>query len=364
MSSVAFKDVWKIYGGDIVAVREASFRCEDGQFIAILGPSGCGKSSSLRMIAGLEEVSQGEILFDDKVVNDLSSKERNIALAFESYALYSPLSIYENIAFPLRVRGTSKGEIKTKVSQIANALELEDVLDRKPAALSGGQKQRVSLARALVRNPNVFLLDEPLSHMDQSVRSTLRARIRHIHDELKATTIYVTHDQEEAVALADSIIVMNMGTIQQVGSVHEIYESPSNRFVAGFVGDPEMNFLEGELEGESRVAVRGNDGVASWDLPGPADGVSGGKEVTVGVRPEKVHLSHEPGGSGVKAQLDLVEFVGDYKLLTFRVAEQSVKALTPISFSVKGAEALWLSAEPGQIHVFDRASGEAVVNRT
>ena len=362
MSSVEFRNVWKIYDGDVVAVREANFRCEDGEFIAILGPSGCGKSSILRMIAGLEQVSRGDILFDDKIVNHMSSRERNIALAFESYALYSPLTIYGNLAYPLRVMGMNKREIKNRVTEIARGFELEEVLDRKPAHLSGGQQQRVSLARALIRDPNVFLLDEPLSHMDQAVRSTLRARIRHIHDELKATTIYVTHDQEEAVALADRVIVMNMGTIQQVSMVSEIYEYPANKFVAGFVGDPEMNFLDGTLESDHRVAVHGDEGQVSWTTR-PISGASIGSNVLVGVRPAKISISHEPAESALKATVQLIEFVGDYKLITFRIAKRNLKALTPIAFRVEEKATIWISADAARIHVFEKERGKALIKK-
>lgn len=362
MSSVEFRNVWKIYDGDVVAVKEGNFRCEDREFVAILGPSGCGKSSSLRMIAGLEQVSRGDILFDDKVVNDLSSRERNIALAFESYALYSPLTIYGNLAYPLRIMGMNKREIKNRVTEIARAFELEEVLDRKPSHLSGGQQQRVSLARALIRDPNVFLLDEPLSHMDQALRSTLRARIRHIHDELEATTIYVTHDQEEAVALADRIIVMDMGTIQQVGMVSDIYKYPANKFVAGFVGDPEMNFLDGTLESDHRVAIPGDEGQVSWTTR-RISGASIGSNVLVGVRPAKIRISHDPTESSLKATVQLIEFVGDYKLITLRIGERSLKALTPITLNIAEKASIWISVDTDRIHIFEKESGEALIKK-
>ncbi|MCB2191283.1 MAG: ABC transporter ATP-binding protein [Deltaproteobacteria bacterium] len=361
MSTLEFNHVWKIYDGDVVAVQDANFFCNDGEFISVLGPSGCGKSSSLRMIAGLEKVSKGEIKFDGNVANDMTPRERNIALAFESYALYSPLTIYENLAFPLKVRGYHKKEIHKKVMDVAAAMELVDVLDRKPAKISGGQQQRVSLARALVRDPNVFLLDEPLSHMDQAVRSTLRARIRRIHDQSKATTIYVTHDQEEAVALSDRVIVMNLATIQQMGTVDEIYNRPVNEFVAGFVGDPRMNFLEGEVADGNKVAVQGNDEIVSMRLPQEIRNVDDGKKVLVGIRPEKVIISKNNGGAGLSAQVEIVEFVGDYRLITFRIDERNVKVLTPIDFSCDQDQTVYLHAEPENLHVFDRESGQSLL---
>ena len=361
MSTLEFEHVWKIYDGDVVAVEDANFFCNDGEFISVLGPSGCGKSSSLRMIAGLETVSKGAIKFDGSVVNDMTPRERNIALAFESYALYSPLTIYDNLAFPLKVRGYHKKEIHKKVMEIATAMELGDVLNRKPAKISGGQQQRVSLARALVRDPNIFLLDEPLSHMDQAVRSTLRARIRRIHDQSKATTIYVTHDQEEAVALSDRIIVMNLATIQQMGTVDEIYNKPVNEFVAGFVGDPRMNFLVGELDGGNKVAVQGNDEKIVMGLPQEVNGIDEGKKVLVGVRPEKLGISRNGNEPGLKAQVEIVEFVGDYKLITFRINERNVKVLTPLDFVCKTDETVYLHAKPENLHVFDWESGESLL---
>jgi multiple sugar transport system ATP-binding protein len=361
MSTVEFKNVWKIYDGDVVAVQDANFICEDGEFIAVLGPSGCGKSSSLRMIAGLEKVSKGEIKFDGKVVNELTPRERNIALAFESYALYSPFTIYDNLAFPLKVRGFHKSKIHQKVMEIATAMELVDILDRKPGGISGGQQQRVSLARALVRDPNIFLLDEPLSHMDQAVRSTLRARIRHIHDQSNATTIYVTHDQEEAVALSDRVIVMNLATIQQMGTVDEIYSHPINEFVAGFVGDPRMNFLEGNMDGNNKVAVQGNDEKIVMGLPQEVRGIDNGKEVLVGIRPEKMLISKEKKESAFEAQVEIVEFVGDYKLFTFSIDQRNVKVLTPIDVFFDRDETVYLHAKPEDLHVFDKDSGETLL---
>ena len=233
MSTVEARHVWKIYDGDVVAVKDANFLCENEEFVAVLGPSGCGKSSTLRMLAGLEDITKGEMLFDGKVVNALSPRDRNIALAFESYALYPPLTVYENIGFPLLAKGMDKKEIDRKVRGIAEDLELTEVLKRKPGKLSGGQQQRVSLARALVRDPSVLLLDEPLSHMDQRVRTVIRARIRRIHDELHTTTIYVTHDQEEAVALADKIIVMSMGLVQQIGTADDLVPYPCKPVCGG-----------------------------------------------------------------------------------------------------------------------------------
>jgi len=361
MSTVEAKHVWKIYGEDVEAVKDASFRCENEEFVAILGPSGCGKSSTLRMLAGLEDITRGEMLFDGKVVNDLSPRDRNVALAFESYALYPPLSVYENIAFPLHARGLDKNEIRSKVQDIVDALELSDVLKRKPGKLSGGQQQRVSLARALVRDPSVLLLDEPLSHMDQRVRTVIRARIRRIHDELSTTTIYVTHDQEEAVALADKIIVMDMGTIQQVGTADDLYNYPVNQFVAGFIGEPSMNFLKGKVESHNRVAVRNGDTSVSWAVAADISSSYGNAGVDVGVRPENFKASTVADDSGIRTEIEVVEFVGEEKILTLNFENTTLKAIVPVRLLAKEGDSLWLNASPEDVRIFDEKNGEALL---
>ena len=256
MSTIDVHNVWKIYPrGNVVGVKELSFSCRNEEFLAILGPSGGGKSSTLRMLAGLEEISRGEIKFDGTVVNNLGPAERNIALAFESYALYQRLTVYENIAFPLRARKLKDAEVDQKVTSIAELLDLTSILNKYPPELAGGHQQRVSLARAFVRKPNVTLLDEPISHMDQRVRAQLRARIRHLHDDLGLTTVYVTHDQAEAISLADRIAIINKAELQQIGTIEEIWNQPANRFVAYFVGEPAMNFISGELVDQQHIAI-------------------------------------------------------------------------------------------------------------
>jgi len=361
MSTVEAKHVWKIYGKDVVAVKDVNFRCENEEFVALLGPSGCGKSSTLRMLAGLEEITKGEMLFDDKVVNDLSPRDRNIALAFESYALYPPLTVYENIGFPLLAKGMDKKEIDRKVRGIAEDLELTEVLKRKPGKLSGGQQQRVSLARALVRNPSVLLLDEPLSHMDQRVRVVIRARIRRIHDELHTTTIYVTHDQEEAVALADKIIVMSMGLIQQIGTADDLYNTPVNQFVAGFIGEPAMNFLKGKVEGANQVSVQNGDSPVSWAVGEKIPEAAINASVLVGIRPENVMVSQKAVASSVKARVDVVEYLGEERILTLSLGGKILKVIVPINFLTQELEDVWLTAAPEDIHIFDEKSGEALI---
>lgn len=261
MSRVDINHVWKIYPrGNVAAVKDLTFTVNDKEFLAILGPSGCGKSSTLRMLAGLEDISRGEISFDGKVVNELGPAERNVALAFESYALYHRLTVYENIAFPLRARGMKKDAVHQKVTEIAGLFSLTPLLKKHPSSLAGGQQQRVSLARALIKQPKLTLLDEPISHMDQRVRAEMRAMIRYIHNEMGNTTVYVTHDQAEAVALCDRMAIMNRGELQQIGTVAEIWNHPANKFVAFFVGEPAMNFVSGRIEDNERVFLPGPDG--------------------------------------------------------------------------------------------------------
>lgn len=358
MSRVSINHVWKIYEGNIVAVKDMSITCEDGEFLSILGPSGCGKSSTLRMIVGLEEITRGEILFDEKVVNDLSPRERNLALAFESYALYPRLTIYENIAFPLRVRGLSKFEIDKTVNSIAEQLDLTDILHNKPSSLSGGHQQRVSLARALVRKPSVTLLDEPISHMDQRVRAVIRARIRRLHDELKSTTIYVTHDQAEAIALCDRLVVMNLAEVQQLGTVDEIWNHPANKFVAGFVGEPQMNFINGKIENPQHVFIVTKEGKKTFKLKGEVDPKYVGSKVTIGVRPQQIKLSlSKEQEASIPGSVEVIEFQGDSKILTAKLEDldnTKIKVVAPVERAVHVGGTIWLEFRPEIIHLFDK----------
>ena len=359
MSRVSINHVWKIYEGNVIAVREASFTCEDGEFLAILGPSGSGKSSTLRMIAGLEEITRGEILFDGKVVNKLSANERNIALAFESYALYPRLTVYENIAFPLRVRGLSKVEIDKTVKSIAEQLDLTDILNKRPSSLSGGHQQRVSLARALVRKPNVTLLDEPISHMDQGVRADLRARIRRLHNELKSTTIYVTHDQAEAISLCDRLVVLNLAEVQQFGTVDDICNHPANKFVANFVGEPQMNFINGKIETPQYISIVTKEGKKTFEFIGKVDQkYVGSEEITIGVRPQQIRLSpSKEQKASIPGFVELIEFQGDSKILTVRLEDldnTKIKVVVPVESAAYLEGTVWLGFRPEIIHLFDK----------
>ena len=359
MSSLNLDGVWKVYGERVVAVRDANFAVGEGEFVALLGPSGCGKSSTMRMIAGLEPISKGEIRFGDRVVNELSPAERNVALAFESYALYSPLSVRENLAFPLRARGVTGQEVVRRVQEIAGIFRLGGLLERRPSDLSGGQAQRVSLARALIRDPNVMLLDEPLSHLDYRLRSELRVRIRRLHDELGATTIYVTHDQEEAVALSDRIIVMNHAEIQQIGDVSALWTTPVNQFVAGFLGDPAMNFVAaqshaGGIRTEAGLVALATDRQGAW--AGRA-----GAGFTFGFRPEHTTVrAAEAGADGLLGEVSVNEFHGERCVLTVETASGQLKAIDRGDSPWRPGDRVALRPEPGRAHIFDPESGAAL----
>ena len=358
MSIVELNHVWKVYGGEVQAVEDVSFSIADGEFLAILGPSGCGKSSTLRMIAGLEDIYKGEILFDGKVVNDLSPNERNIALAFESYALYHRLTVYENIAFPLRAKGMSKLEVDKKVRWIADVLNVTDILEKKPSGLSGGHQQRVNLCRALVREPNVTLLDEPISHMDLRVRANMRARIRRVHEDLNLTTIYVTHDQDEAVSISDRIAVMREAKVQQVGTASEIWDHPANRFVATFVGEPQMNFIQGAIETPQDVSIPTKEGKKEFRFDGEVDRKYVGSEITIGIRPQEIGLSldTEPQAS-IHALVELIEFQGENVILTVKLGDinsTEMKVVIGAENAPNEGETVWTQFVPETIHLFDQ----------
>lgn len=354
MGRVDARNLWKIYQGGIEAVKDANFHVEDGEFVAILGPSGCGKSSTLRMIVGLEDITRGELLFDGKIVNHLSPRKRNVALAFETYALYSPLTIFKNLAFPLQAIRMDKAEVDKKVKEIAEMFDLTDVLEEKPANLSGGQQQRVSLARALIRDPNITLLDEPLSHMDQRVRVVLRATIRHIHNRLKLTTIYVTHDQEEAISLADRIIVMDEGIIQQIGTVDELWNQPINKFVAGFLGEPAMNFVTGKIEKPQEISITTREGKSALRLNTRIENRYVGSEVTVGIRPEKIIPHPNKEGNSIPCLLEVIEPLGETKILTVEFDGTQLKVVTSRDIKVDPGQVIWLEFDSKDIYAFHR----------
>mgnify|MGYP000005723198 CR=1 FL=1 len=358
MSRIELKHVWKIYPrGNVIGVRDLTFTCEDKEFLAIVGPSGSGKSSTLRMLAGLEEITRGEILFDGKVVNHLEPGERNVALAFESYALYHRLNVYENIAFPLRAKGTKGALVDKKVKEIAELLGLTSVLKKYPSSLSGGLQQRISLARALIRKPNLTLLDEPISHADQRVRHELRARIRRLHDDLALTTIYVTHDQAEAISLCDRLVVMYQAELQQIGTVEEIWNRPANRFVAYFIGEQAMNFIEGEVEDLHTLFITTPEGKRTFKFEGEIDSKYIGKKVTVGVRPQQITVyRNKKEGNTVAGVVRIIEFQGDKTILTVDLGDKgktSAKAVVPAHERFNKGDTVWLYFTPEIIHLFD-----------
>ncbi len=300
MAEIVLDHVWKIFktkDGEVTAVKDANLTIEDGEFMVFLGPSGCGKTTTLRMIAGLEDVTKGEIRIDGKVVNDLPPKDRDIAMVFQNYALYPHMKVFDNIAFGLKLRKVPQDEIKRRVMKAAKMLHIENLLDRKPGQLSGGQRQRVALARAIVRQPKAYLMDEPLSNLDAKLRVQTRAELLELHRQLGVTTIYVTHDQVEAMTLGTRVTVMKLGEIQQVGTPLEIYSVPANVFVAGFVGSPPMNFIEGQLAEDEGTMWFVSEGDIRLEIPVDIAGLlrsnGAGRDVILGIRPEDVYLVDE-----------------------------------------------------------------------
>jgi multiple sugar transport system ATP-binding protein len=336
MASVTFEHVSKSYDGT-VAVRDLSLAVPDGEFMVLVGPSGCGKTTALRMIAGLEQITDGRLLIGERVVNNVAPVNRDVAMVFQSYALYPHMTVYDNLAFGLRNKRVPKSEIKSRVSKAADVLGIDPLLKRKPKQLSGGQRQRVALGRAIVREPAAFLMDEPLSNLDAKLRVQTRAEILKLQDRLETTTIYVTHDQVEAMTMGDRIAVMNHGVLQQVGSPEELYERPANLFVAGFIGSPPMNLL-----------------------PAQALGV-GGDDRTAGFRPEHVNVG---GGAADAVQftavVEVVEYLGDEQLAHLRLRDETVVAKLPPDLRLAQGEPETFSVPRPRVHLFDAGSEERV----
>jgi sn-glycerol 3-phosphate transport system ATP-binding protein len=358
MAAVSLKDVKKSYGA-LEVIHGVSARIADGEFVVIVGPSGCGKSTLLRMVAGLERISSGEVSIGERVVNELEPKDRDIAMVFQNYALYPHMSVYENMSYGLRIKRFSKADIEARVRRAAGILELEPYLQRKPRELSGGQRQRVAMGRAIVREPAVFLFDEPLSNLDAKLRTQMRVEIHRLQDRLGITSLYVTHDQVEAMTLADRMMVMNGGVAEQIGTPMEVYHHPASTFVAGFIGSPAMNFLPATLTAEG-VELRGGHKVPLSD--GTGGSASTGREVTLGIRPE--HLTHETGqGIGdIAVQVELVEALGADTVVHARLASSGdpLLARLPGSAQVKTNDTLHFAITPGEVHLFDRDTGRRV----
>ncbi len=360
MATVTFENVNKNYG-DFQAVKDLNLEIGDGEFMVLVGPSGCGKTTSLRMIAGLEEITSGTLRIGDRVVNDVPPKDRDIAMVFQSYALYPHMSVRENLAFGLKLRKVPKAEIERRVNETAETIQLGKLLDRKPKELSGGQRQRVALGRAIVREPAVFLMDEPLSNLDAKLRVQTRAEIARLHQRLKTTVVYVTHDQVEAMTMGSRIAVMNDGLMQQVGTPQVLYDTPINRFVAGFIGSPSMNFTEVHTEGADGTAKL--VGAADWSIPLPprykeASAPREGKTLIAGFRPEHLDIGEAGSGAGsFRARADVVEYLGNEELLHVNAAGQDVVAIVDSSHRVRPGDIVNLVLPLEKLHLFDGESG-------
>ncbi|MDB5537157.1 MAG: transporter ATP-binding protein [Devosia sp.] len=351
MATVQIRDVLKSYG-TLEVIHGISLDIADGQFVALVGPSGCGKSTLLRMIAGLEEISGGDVEIGEMIVNDLPPKDRDIAMVFQNYALYPHMTVAQNMGFSLRMQGISKAEIRAKVERAAEILGLQQLLDRHPRHLSGGQRQRVAMGRAIVRAPQVFLFDEPLSNLDAKLRVQMRSEIKELHQRLQTTTVYVTHDQIEAMTLADRIVVLNAGRIEQVGSPLELYDTPETLFVAGFIGSPSMNLIKGKVFlGDSPTIVT-TDGVS---LPLPlVSGLETGREITYGFRPE--HLSIDP--SGMKATVVVIEPTGSETQVNARFGTTPITAIFRDRVDFRPGDSVRLLPDNKRAHVFDTLTGQ------
>lgn len=364
MASVTLENVWKKYK-DVKAVRGISLDIADKEFMAFLGPSGCGKSSTMRMIAGLEEITSGNIYFDGELMIKVRPRDRNVAMAFETYALYPTLNVYENLAFPLRSSKRSGVDVDKRVREIAGILEITDLLDRKPTNLSSGQQQLVGLGRALSREPRVFLLDEPISHLDTRQRVRMRAYIKRLHIELGYTMIYVTHNQEEAMALADRVAVMNEGLLSQVGTPEEIFHNPTDTFVAGFVGEPPMNFLECEYRRENGRHLLDHKGT-TMEMPSHGEALAQRgaipPRVTMGIRPFYIDIGLEKSARHViPAEVFVVEPLGDMTVATVTLLGARLQIVTELGFRARPKQTVWLAFDPTRTLLFDAETGRALI---
>ena len=370
MGTLSFKNVNKVYPNGFHAVKDFNLEVEDKEFIIFVGPSGCGKTTTLRMIAGLEEISSGELSIDGRIINDVEPKDRDIALVFQNYALYPHMTVYDNMAFGLKLRKVPKAEIKRLVDEAAKILGLEPLLDRKPKALSGGQRQRVAMGRAIVRNPQVFLMDEPLSNLDAKLRGQMRIELSKLHQRLGTTIIYVTHDQVEAMTLGTRIVVMNAGIVQQVDTPQALYETPNNLFVAGFIGSPQMNFLDAKCTvkgdkvdldlGESVITLSGDK--AKKIIDGGYDG----KTVVMGIRPEDVYDDEETVAANadtvIESTVRVYELLGAEVYLYFDYAGANFTARVKPSTTARTGDHIKIALEPSKIHVFDKETEMAITH--
>ncbi len=370
MASVKLKNVYKRYPGGVTAVNDFNMDIEDKEFIILVGPSGCGKTTTLRMIAGLEDISEGELYIGDKLVNDVDPKNRDIAMVFQNYALYPHMTVFENMSFGLRLRRIPKDEIKRRVHEAAKILDIEHLLDRRPKALSGGQRQRVALGRAIVREPKVFLMDEPLSNLDAKLRVQMRTEINKLHQKLQTTFIYVTHDQTEALTMGTRIVVMKDGYVQQIDTPQALYERPCNMFVAGFIGSPQMNFINAKVDkrGDGIYLTFGKDTIK---LPeGKAKKLEGtdyvGKEVILGIRPECMHdepaFLEQMADSVVEARIELTENLGSETYLYMVVDDVDFTARVNPRTKARSGDIIKIAFDTNRIHLFDKETEKTIMN--
>ena len=380
MASLSLKHIYKKYPGGVIAVSDFNLEIQDKEFIILVGPSGCGKSTTLRMVAGLEEISSGELFIGDRLVNDVAPKDRDIAMVFQNYALYPHLTVFDNMAFGLKLRKTSKEEIRRRVEEAARILDIEHLLERKPKAVSGGQRQRVALGRAIVREPKVFLLDEPLSNLDAKLRAQMRTEITKLHQKLGTTFIYVTHDQTEAMTMGTRIVVMKDGLIQQCDAPQVLYDKPCNMFVAGFIGSPQMNFIEGKVlkDGEDFFVEYGSEDTKTragvkYKIKLPAEKNANDalvpyvdKEVIIGIRPEHVHnepnyLETMPEGI-VEANVEVTELMGAETYLYMNSEGHSINARVSPANTARPGDTIKITIDPSRIHLFDKETEKTICN--
>jgi len=374
MAGLTLKGIYKKYPGGVVAVTDVNLEIRDKEFIVLVGPSGCGKSTTLRMIAGLEEISEGELYIGDRLVNDIAPKDRDIAMVFQNYALYPHMTVFDNMAFGLKLRKVPREEIERKVNEAAKILDLSHLLDRKPKAMSGGQRQRVALGRAIVRSPKVFLLDEPLSNLDAKLRAQMRTEISKIHKKLGTTFIYVTHDQTEAMTMGDRIVCMKDGFVQQVDTPQNLYENPVNKFVAGFLGSPQMNFVDAVLREEygQYVVEFGSNRGQIYQIIVPESKVNENlsryvnKEIILGVRPESIHdeemyLSNATTGV-INADVEITEMMGAETYLYLVCEGIPLTARVSPRSTARPGDSISVAIDPNRIHIFDKETEKAIVN--
>ncbi|GGA73283.1 ABC transporter ATP-binding protein [Ornithinibacillus halotolerans] len=364
MAELRLEHIQKKYDKEVIAVNDFNLHIQDKEFIVFVGPSGCGKSTTLRMIAGLEEITEGELYIDDKKMNDVAPKDRDIAMVFQNYALYPHMNVYDNMAFGLKLRKFKKDEIDKRVQNAAKILGLEAYLDRKPKALSGGQRQRVALGRAIVRDAKVFLMDEPLSNLDAKLRVQMRAEIQKLHKRLQTTTIYVTHDQTEAMTMATRLVVMKDGVIQQVGAPKEVYDNPNNVFVGGFIGSPSMNFFNGHLKDSNFVMGDVNIKVPEGKLKLLREKGYENKELILGVRPEDIHdelvFIESTPSTKITATVEVAELMGAETYLYSKVSDQDFIARVDSRSDIHGGETIDLAFDMNKAHFFDAETEERI----